>query len=360
MKAKKLIETLRDAGCEFFTGVPDSLLKDFSFELHGDPNHVVGANEGNSVAIAMGYHLATGKVPVVYMQNSGLGNSVNPLLSLADGMVYGIPMLCIVGWRGRPGTADEPQHKKQGLVTDRIIDAMGYHQEVLSEEESEATSQIGRLLDRTLGEGQPVFLLVGRALDDLEAPERATKYPLSRKEALHNILGRVGPDSLIVSTTGKLSREVFEYREMNGQAHEDFLVVGGMGHCSQISLGVALKTDRRVYCLDGDGSVLMHMGGLATIGRLKPRNLTHIVFNNGCHESVGGQATCSPDLALSEIAKICGYPVSRTVLHPDEAALGNDRLTFLEVMVGVSNDKKLCRPNVSNVSIKNNFMKKSK
>jgi phosphonopyruvate decarboxylase len=360
MNAKDLIRILKKNNCDFFVGVPDSLLKDLSFEL-SDSNHIISANEGNAVGVSIGYYLSTRKVPVVYMQNSGLGNSINPLVSLADNMVYGIPMLVIVGWRGYPNTKDEPQHKKQGLVTDKILESLGYYYEILSDNELTAEYQIDLLLSKSINDQQPVFLLVKEPLAESKTQENNSNL-LSRKEVLYKILDNIPQDSLVISTTGKLSRELFEYRKSHDQNHDDFLVVGGMGHCSQIALGVALNTNKRVYCLDGDGSILMHMGGLATIGKYKPKNLTHIVFNNNCHESVGGQVTCNPEVVLANIAKLCGYAESITIKGDENllnnVSLINEQLTFIEILVGVKDNKNLMRPDIDNNTIKNNFIKK--
>jgi phosphonopyruvate decarboxylase len=358
MNSQYLINLFKKNNCDFFVGVPDSLLKNLSFDLEDDANHIIAANEGNAIGIAIGYYLSTRKVPVIYMQNSGLGNSINPLVSLADNLVYGIPMLIIVGWRGYPGTKDEPQHKKQGLITDRLLSSLAYYYEILSENEITADYQIDLLINKTINDQQPVFLLV----KDLAFTKnnRITEHQklFSRKEALYWVLDNLPKDALIISTTGKLSREIFEYRKKHNQNHDDFLVVGGMGHCSQVALGVALNTSKRVYCLDGDGSILMHMGGLATIGKYKPKNLTHIVFNNNCHESVGGQSTCNSEIILSDIAKHCGYNKSYRIISINNINLLNEELTFIEVLVGIKNDKNLSRPDIDNTTIKNNFIKK--
>jgi phosphonopyruvate decarboxylase len=360
MNAEYLISLFQKHGCDFFVGVPDSLLKDLSFSLQDISKHIIAANEGNAIGIAIGYYLSTRKVPIVYMQNSGLGNSINPLVSLADNLVYGIPMIVIVGWRGYPDTKDEPQHKKQGLITDKLLSTLNYDYKILSSNEIEIESQVETLINKSINDQQPVFLLVKDSLADLDIEYHSYKNLMSRKEALHKILNKIPDDSLVISTTGKLSREIFEYRKINNKNHDDFLVVGGMGHCSQIALGVALNTNKKVYCLDGDGSILMHMGGLATIGKHKPDNLTHIVFNNGCHESVGGQQTCNNQIVFSNIAKNCGYTKTYTTTTIDSINFTNKELTFVEILVNTKKDKNLCRPNIDNVTIKNNFIRKIK
>lgn len=359
MNSQYLINLFKKNNCDFFVGVPDSLLKDLSFDLEDNPNHIIAANEGNAIGIAIGYYLSTRRVPIVYMQNSGLGNSINPLVSLADNLVYGIPMLIIVGWRGYPGTKDEPQHKKQGLITDRLLSSLAYYYEILSENEITADYQIDLLINKTINDQQPVFLLV-KHLEPTKNNHIIEHQKLfSRKEALHVILDSIPTDALIISTTGKLSREIFEYRKKHNQNYDDFLVVGGMGHCSQIALGVALNTQKRVYCLDGDGSILMHMGGLATIGKHKPKNLTHIVFNNHCHESVGGQSTCNGEIVFSDVAKNCGYQQTYRTINLNNINLLNKELTFIEILVGVKNDKNLMRPDIDNDTIKNNFIRQT-
>lgn len=307
-----LFDTLVRRGVDLFTGVPDSLLASFCAYVddHVETSrHLIAANEGNAVAIALGYHLASGKLGAVYMQNSGLGNAVNPLTSLADAEVYRVPMLLIIGWRGEPGTKDEPQHKKQGRVTREQLDVLEIPHWIV-----QADTDVDAVVDAALASiaatGTPAALLVRK---DSLAPyqSRRKNAPLSRlqrEEALRCILELTGTNDLIISTTGKTSRELFDLRAGRGDPQRDFLTVGGMGHTASIALGVALgRPDRRVVCLDGDGSLLMHMGALPVIATRQPPHFVHVLLNNGAHESVGGQATAAVHVDFSKLADAVGY-----------------------------------------------------
>ncbi|MBQ4463126.1 MAG: phosphonopyruvate decarboxylase, partial [Eubacterium sp.] len=328
-------------GADFYTGVPDSQLKalcDFLIYKYGtDPkHHVIAANEGNATALAAGYHLATGKVPVVYMQNSGEGNVVNPVASLLSDEVYGIPCIFVIGWRGEPGVHDEPQHVYQGKVTCKLLEVMDIEYQILGKETSseELSSWMLRFRER-LDAGKSVAIVVMKgALTFDEKVEYKNGYTLSREEIIETIVKYTGDDP-IVSTTGKASRELFEIRERcaggvagkpgvtgDGDISDDrkdgcaaadihsrdFLTVGSMGHASSIALGIALqKPDKRVWCIDGDGAALMHMGAMAVISDLKPKNMIHVVINNGAHETVGGQPTVLAGLNISKFAGDLGY-----------------------------------------------------
>ena len=319
------VEHLRGRGLDLWAGVPDSLLKDLcaaASDVLGD-RFVICANEGNAVGAACGWHVATGRAAVVYMQNSGEGNAVNPLLSLADPDVYGIPMLLVIGWRGEPGSPDEPQHAKQGKATLVLLEAMGVPFEVLDPERWEP--QVGKLLATMRDGSRPVALVVRRetfAAHPFEAA--ATDDPLTREEALSVVLDCLGAEDLVVSTTGKESREVFELREARGEGHDaDFLVVGGMGHTLSIAWGMALgRPDRTVWCLDGDGSMLMHMGSLAVFGRAWPANLRYVVNVNGAHESVGGQPNAAGAIDVPGVLRACGVSGVVEARTEDEVADG--------------------------------------
>lgn len=318
------IDTLGSYGIDFFAGVPDSLLKNFcavlSARLDGRHN-IVAANEGGAVGLAAGHYLATGRPACVYMQNSGEGNAVNPLASLMDRDVYGLPVLLVIGWRGEPGVKDEPQHAKQGKITLSLLDCLGIPYSVLSDDESIASDQIADALAVVNAGG--VYALVVRkgTFSALEAdpaaepsaaaqPSAAMNVPeLSRESAIQTVAAALGPQDIVVSTTGMISRELFEYRASAGMGHgHDFLTVGSMGHASQIALGIALeRPDRRVCCFDGDGAVLMHMGSMAIVGQSGASNYVHIVFNNGAHDSVGGQPTVGLAVDLCAVARAVGY-----------------------------------------------------
>lgn len=351
---KLFIDTLVAHGVEFYAGVPDSLLKNvcaYITDNLDERHHIIAANEGGAVALAAGYHLATGKVGCVYMQNSGEGNAVNPLASLVDGDVYNIPLLLVIGWRGRPGVHDEPQHVKQGKVTTGLLNVMGINYDVLSKEESTAVKQIDKAV-AALRRNEVYALVVEKDTFDgytLQSKVSDT-YSMSREEAIHTVAASIPADAVIVSTTGMISRELFEYRTAMGQNHErDFLTVGSMGHASQIALGIALaQPNRRVYCFDGDGASIMHMGNMAIVGSKAPGNLIHIVFNNGAHDSVGGQPTVGYEIDLVGVARAVRYRNATTVT--DKAGLEKALAdldcgpALLEVRVKKGNRKDLGRP----------------
>lgn len=355
---------------EFFAGVPDSQLKalcSFLMDRYGlDPaHHVIAANEGNAAALAAGYHLATEKTPVVYLQNSGLGNLVNPVASLLNEKVYGIPCLFLVGWRGEPGVHDEPQHIFQGEITLNLLEALDIPTYVI--DKTTTPEQVGAKLNeyRTLfAQGkQAAFVVRKGALEYSGKTAYSNSHPMGREEAIGHILAASGDDP-VVSTTGKASREVYELREAQSQGHaHDFLTVGSMGHSSSIALGIALqKPDRRVWCLDGDGAALMHLGAMALIGANRPRNLVHIVLNNEAHESVGGMPTVAGKLDLPAIARACGYPGAVSVDSPEEldraltAAKEAGQLSFIEVKCALGARANLGRPTTTPQENKAAFM----
>ena len=322
IEAGAFLEALQLAGVQFFTGVPDSLLKElcacFSDRLP-EQKHVIAANEGGATGLAMGHYLATGSPAMVYMQNSGLGNVVNPIASLADPQIYGIPMLLVIGWRGEmqpdgKQIHDEPQHVKQGQITLAQLEMMGIPFEIFQTDLSCALTQTRRLLSLAKRRSGPVALVVRKQSFAPYKPKSASKPGIaneatlpSREDMLSNIVRLLADDVAVVATTGMASRELFEFRHAQNSGHaRDFLTVGGMGHASQIACGIALaQPDRQVVCLDGDGALLMHMGSLTLSAQ--QRNLVHIVFNNGAHDSVGGQPTVAAQLNLSSIAKAAGY-----------------------------------------------------
>ncbi len=313
IRCQDFIDWLAACGVDFYAGVPDSLLKPVCFYLadHTGAKHVVAANEGGAVALACGYHLATGNVPLVYLQNSGQGNTINPLLSLADPDVYSIPLLLLIGWRGEPGTKDEPQHVKQGKVTISLLEAIDIPHRVLAPEPDAARRCVDDLVAIATAENRPVALLVRK--DTFEpykpASQAAGDFEMTREQAIEAVIASLAETDVIVSTTGKISRELYEFRDRTSQGHQrEFLTVGSMGHASQIAMGVALaRPDRQVFCLDGDGAMLMHMGSAAIVGAAGVTNFKHVILNNGVHDSVGGMATAGLRVSFTEIARACGY-----------------------------------------------------
>jgi phosphonopyruvate decarboxylase len=301
------------AGVVFWTGVPDSLLKDFCLcveEQARTGSHVIAANEGGAVAIAGGYHLATRRVAGIYLQNSGLGNTINPVVSFADPVVSGLPMVLLVGWRGEPGTADEPQHVRQGASTLPLLEALGVPVRVVATETDLFTESVDWAVTEAIRRAGPTALLVRAGTFDVyerSRDEDLDTHP-SREDALEAVAQALPEDVAIVATTGKTSRELYEYRRRAGAPVHDFLTVGAMGHASQVALGVALARPERLVCVfDGDGAAVMHLGAFAVVGELGPTNLRHVVFNNHAHESVGGQPTPTRRLDFPALARAAGY-----------------------------------------------------
>lgn len=367
MKVEKLTALL---GADFYTGVPDSQLKALCNYLMGtygiDPkHHVIAANEGNCTALAAGYHLATGKVPVVYMQNSGEGNIINPVASLLNEKVYGIPMIFIIGWRGEPGVHDEPQHIYQGEVTLKLLEDMGIASYVIGKDTTDEEVEAAMAgFAPLLAQGKDVAFVIrkGALTTDMKVAY-ANAYTMRREDVIRHIIDVTGNDP-IISTTGKASRELFELRTARGESHRhDFLTVGSMGHSSSIALGVAAhQPDKKVWCIDGDGAVLMHMGAMAVIGASAPANLVHLVINNGAHETVGGMPTVAATADLVAIARACGYPYAASVstfnLLDAELRLARQRtaLTFLEIKCAIGAREDLGRPTTTAKENKEKFM----
>ena len=359
---------LQKQGFSFFTGVPDSLLKELCAcitDTLGNDSHVIAANEGAAVALASGYHLATGKAGVVYMQNSGTGNAINPLLSLADPSVYAIPMLVIIGWRAEPGVHDEPQHVKQGEIQEALLASLGYPYEILSTDETEAHEQLTRLRERMASDQSPVVLLVRKgSFTEYPVAKPGSPYVMSREQALSLILPELEPEARIVSTTGKTSREIYELRDSTGVDHSrDFLTVGSMGHAVSIATGFAkFRPELPVYCIDGDGAAIMHMGSLAVTASQRLANFKHILINNGAHESVGGQPTAGFDFSFEALAKEFGYHTVATVTTAEELPKRIAELreaqgpAFLEVRVKPGARKDLGRPRTTPQENKRAFM----
>lgn len=368
IRPEYFIEKLRENGIDCFAGVPDSLLKNICAYItdHCDAQHnIITANEGAAVGLAAGHYLATGKPACVYMQNSGEGNIINPLASLTDPEVYNIPVLLLIGWRGRPGVHDEPQHVKQGKVTTGLLNTMGINFDVLSKDEDKAEKQIAKAVE-ALNRKEVYALVIEKDTFDAYALQNVEKNDLtmSREETIQTVAASLGEKDCIVSTTGMISRELFEYRTAKNEGHErDFLTVGSMGHASQIALGIALeKQDRRVWCFDGDGATIMHMGSLAIVAQKAPKNYIHVVFNNGAHDSVGGQPTVGLNIDIPRIARAVGYPHTYSVSNKEDLQeilneiQKQDGLTLLEVKVKKGNRKDLGRPTTTPIENKEALM----
>ena len=312
IEVNRFFDSLQAEGVRRYCGVPDSLLKSICAYISDNtfPNeHLITANEGSAVALAVGQYIATGKPSLVYMQNSGFGNAINPLLSLADPKVYGIPMLVMVGWRGQPGVQDEPQHTKQGEVMEGLLEVSGIPTIILDAETKDIEGILKSAVRLTIAKSQPVVLLVKKGtFGSYELKSSTADIAESSREDAIETIDASEADDVFVSTTGMPSRELFEIRVKNHQTHKmDFLTVGSMGHANMIALGVAQNTDRHVFCIDGDGASIMHLGNLTSTGQSGAKNLIHIVLNNAAHDSVGGQPTCADRIDLPAIAKACGY-----------------------------------------------------
>lgn len=367
---KFFIEELGSNGIDFFAGVPDSLLKNICAYIadHKDEQHnIITANEGGAIALAAGYHLATGKIGVVYMQNSGEGNIINPLASLTDKEVYNIPVLLLIGWRGKPGVHDEPQHVKQGKVTTGLLNVMGVNYDVLSQDEEKAAKQIEKAIAVMKATNEVYALVIEKGtFEDYKLQNvEENDLQMTREEAIQTVAASLGKKDVIVSTTGMISRELFETRTAWKQGHErDFLTVGSMGHASQIALGIAMeKVDRKVWCFDGDGASIMHMGNMAIVASKHPKNYVHVVFNNGAHDSVGGQPTVGLKIDLPSVAKSVGYKETYSVdnmgklksILPSIAKAEGP--VFLQVCVKKGNRKDLGRPTTTPIQNKEALMK---
>ncbi len=367
MKVENFVKLL---GADFYTGVPDSQLKalcNYLMDTYGidQQHHIIAANEGNCTALAAGYHLATGKTPVVYMQNSGEGNIINPVASLLNDKVYAIPMIFVIGWRGEPGIHDEPQHIYQGEVTVKLMEDMDICTFIVSKDTTEEEVQNAmQEFQSVLASGKQVAFIIRKgALTNAPDVEYKNSNHMIREEIIQHIAKASGEDP-IVSTTGKPSRELFETRTANGQSHKyDFLTVGSMGHASSIALGVAIhKPNQRIWCVDGDGAVLMHMGSMAVLGANQPKNMIHVVINNGAHETVGGMPTVASQIDLVSIAKACGYPNAVCVDNFDdldkelENAKSRNALSLIEVKCSIGARENLGRPTTTALENKQNFM----
>lgn len=371
IKPSAFMNLLESYSIDFFTGVPDSQLKElcnYILDKYGTgENHIIAPNEGNAVALAAGHYLATQKVSMVYMQNSGLGNAVNPITSLADKKVYAIPVLYVVGFRGRPGVPDEPQHVKQGAITLELLKLLGIDYYVMNKECTIAMLEdlFKNTICDKLAKGESFALVAEKDVFEKEGSYQfVSDYSLSRERAVEVIIDNTEEDAVFISTTGKLSRELYEQREMKKQGHQkDFLTVGSMGHASMIALKIALdKPERKVYCLDGDGALLMHMGTMALIGSHKPKNFVHIVVNNGVHESVGGYPTVISHVDIQKSALAAGYDEALKVDNEESLirAIKNlnhsDKTVLLEICVNTLSRSNLGRPKTSPVENKAEFM----
>lgn len=368
ISTKFVCNTLEKNNINFFCGVPDSLLKDFCAyiaENFDSKSNIITANEGNAIALAAGHYLATSNPALVYMQNSGTGNTINPLLSLTDDEVYNIPLLIFVGWRGEPNTKDEPQHVKQGKVTDDIFDACKIEHSVLPNSENEAEIALVEAFEYMKNTLKPyVFIIKKGTFEKYEKKEEPKKFEMTRESAICTVADYIDENSIIVSTTGQISRELYEHRERTNKNHKtDFLTVGSMGHASSIALGIALeKPNKKVYCFDGDGAFLMHMGAIPVIATQEPKNFKHVVFNNEAHDSVGAQKTSAYAVNFKNLALDCGYKSAFSVQTLEDLKtvmpefINAKSPSLLEIKVNCGARKDLGRPKEKPIQNKIAFM----
>jgi len=365
----QVIDFVKTLNSEFYVGVPDSQLKalcNYLMNTYGiGNNHIITANEGNAVALAAGYNLATSKIPVVYMQNSGEGNIINPVASLTNEKVYNIPMIFVIGYRGEPGVKDEPQHIYQGEITIKLLEDLEIQSFIIGEDTTIEELK-NKMIEFTklLNEGKSVaFVIRKNALKYDFKVDYENDNSMMREEIISHIV-KVSKEDPIISTTGKASRELFEIRENNNMEHKyDFLTVGSMGHSSSIALGVSLfKKNQKIWCIDGDGALLMHMGSIAIIGNMKPKNLVHILINNSSHETVGGMPTVIDNIDIVNLFKSVGYSKVYSVSSFDELdkilniVKNEDELTFIEVKSKIGSRENLGRPTIKPIDNKINFM----
>ena len=370
MRINEFLEEVATLGVDYYTGVPDSQLRALCdylmYEFGIGERHIIAANEGAACGLAAGHYLATGKPAMVYMQNSGIGNAVNPICSLLNDKVYAIPALFVVGWRGEPGVKDEPQHIYQGEITRSLLDNLDIKNYVLSEDTTidELKQDVTEIKEIFAKGKQAAFVIRKGALTNENKLKYENDYPLTREDVVNIVCDHAKEDDIFVSTTGKLSRELFEARANKGQSHQsDFLTVGSMGHSCMIALGIAKeKKDRRVFCMDGDGAVLMHTGSVAVLGANQPKNLVHVLVNNGAHETVGGMPTVSKSIDYQLLAKACGYQHMHLASNQEELEKvlaeveKEEGPIFVEVRTNLKSRADLGRPTTTPIQNKDAFM----
>ena len=365
IETKEFYDYLISKDIDFFAGVPDSLLKDFCCCVERNaPEHanICTANEGNAIAIASGYHISTNKYGLVYMQNSGIGNAVNPLVSLADQDVYKIPVLLLIGWRGEPGTKDEPQHQKQGEITLSLLECIGVRYLILGQDYKEQIDVCHAYMQKN---SRPIALIVKKGVfSEYQREIKNTSFELLREEVLEEIVHFIDKEDFVVSTTGKTSRELYEIRNKDHETHgNDFLTVGSMGHTASLAFGISLGTSQNIYCIDGDGSFLMHMGSLGAAAQLAKSNFKYIMINNGAHESVGGAPTIGFQINMKQILTGLGFHKvyeSRNIqeLKSNLKLLSSENNSAMIVYVKCGSRKDLGRPDLSPVENKQLFSEK--
>lgn len=339
IEPKVFFEELKKNNVDFFTGVPDSYLNGFCRYIRNNvpyTNNVVTANEGNSIAVAAGYYIATKKIPLVYMQNSGYGNALNPLASLADENVYSIPMILLIGWRGEPGTNDWDQHKLQGRITGKLLEIMNIPYAVVRNEDINIADTVQWAAKTAREKRKAVAIVVCKGvLSGMKDENYVKDYPMSREKAMEIVIETMPEDTIYIASTGRATRELYYLREKRAEKHcKDFLNVGAMGHASSVALGIAMQQKtRKVVCFDCDAAAIMHMGCFTMARTYNAPNLIHIVLNNGAHESVGGQPSAGQVIEFTKIASGAGYAtIGREVTDENELTEALNKLSGVQAM----------------------------
>ena len=365
IKLSSLIGILKKNNSNFFTGVPDSVLKELSIYLQAKnkKNHVIATNEGSAVSIAIGHYLSTNKIPSVYMQNSGLSNALNPLISIAHPKVYSIPLVLIIGWRGSPRVKDEPQHNVKGKITEKILKLLNIKYTIIR------GNKDLKKFDKQIKDAKKNKSIVACLIEQgtLEKNNKKIKkkdfYKVDKENFFKTLLETLDNKSKIISSTGYNSREIMHIRnKYRLKKSKDFYMVGGMGHTSSVALGYSLSTNKKTICIDGDGSFLMHLGSIKTAGNFANKNFKYILLNNNTHDSVGGQSTYVKNIDLEKLSKSLGFKKFYSIRNNQNLKknlkqfLSGNSLNFLEVKVTNSKIKNLPRPK-NLINIKNQFMK---
>ena len=338
----------------FCTGVPDSLLKPFlkNIKKVGKFKHIQAVNEGNAVSLAAGWQTVSNKVPLVYMQNSGLGNAINPLISLTHSKVYSIPLVLLIGWRGEPNKHDEPQHIEMGKITLDILKLLNIKTIILGKKFS--SHKVNELINYSIKNKKVVAFLVKKEFfnnEGIKEKNNLNSNNILRYNFLETLVDEIEINTRIISSTGYTSRELDEIRKRKiNSKGKDFYMVGAMGHTSIFSLGVAEATKKKIICIDGDGSMLMHFGSLFTIGQMKKTNLKYILLNNNCHESVGSQKTNINNVNINIISKGLGFQNYTKISNKKNMRiltkkfLNSKKSNFLEVRIKNISIENLGRP----------------
>ena len=365
IKIESLINILKKNNSDFFTGVPDSILKEFSYFLQSKKKvkHIIAVNEGAAVSIGIGHYLSSNKIPIIYMQNSGLSNALNPLISIAHKKVYSIPLILIIGWRGSPKIKDEPQHNVKGQITEQILKLLNIKYTIIRSKKD--IIKFDKQIKKAKKDNSTVACLIEQGTLEKKTKKNIKKdfYKLDKEFFLKTLLENINDKSKIISSTGYNSRELMYLRnKYKFKKSKNFYMVGGMGHTSSVALGYSLFNKNKTICIDGDGSFLMHLGSIKTAGTFAKKNFKYILLNNNSHDSVGGQCTYSEKINFEKLSKSLGFKKFYTIYNKKnikekiKSFLKVNSASFLEVKISNSKIKNLPRPK-DLIKIKNEFIK---